>query len=153
MCVTALLGLRIHTTGYCSIMTPNAVKNIGDTAFKNCPSLTNVEFCDKIEDCVCCEAMRGWWNQGANEKSPITYCSLVKFNIRDRLGLVLVLSWQASIYDMLRRIPTISTEGLGAYFDTIHCQLTVYEDLSEAPMLLELAVPNDDIVWRILSYF
>ncbi len=54
---------------------------------------------------------------------------------------------------MLRRIPTISTEVLNAYFDTIDTKLTVNENLSETPMLLELAIQNDDIVLCFLSVF
>ena len=40
---------------------------------------------------------------------------------------------------MLSRIPTISTEGLVAYFDTINSKLTVNENLKYSP-LLELAI-------------
>jgi hypothetical protein len=53
---------------------------------------------------------------------------------------------------MLSRIPTFSAEGLGANFDTIDSKLFIYENLSDAPELLELAIPNDDIVQRVLSY-
>jgi hypothetical protein len=63
-----------------------------------------------------------------------------------------VKSWQANIYSMLRSIPTISAEDLDAYFDTIDTKLTEYENLSAAPTLLELAIPNNDIVIRVLSF-
>ncbi len=39
----------------------------------------------------------------------------------------------------------------GGFEDTIDSKLTVYENLSEAPMLLEVA-PNNGIVLRILSF-
>ncbi len=41
---------------------------------------------------------------------------------------------------MLRRIPSISPEGLDSYFDSIDSKLSVYENLEEAPTLLELAI-------------
>ncbi len=94
----------------------------------------SVRFCDEIEELVSCDAMRGWWNWGVYEKSLSTYCFLANFNIPECLGLVHVQSWQVNVYDMLRSIPTISTEGLNAYFDTADTKLTVNENLSEAPM-------------------
>jgi hypothetical protein len=142
----------INCTSLVCIIIPPAVKKIHDTAFKNCSNLTNEEFCDEIEEFVSCAAMRGWWNQGVHEKSLSTYCFLVRSSIPERLGLVLVRIWQASIYDMLSRIPTFSADGLDAYFDTIDSKLFVYENSSDAPELLELAIPNDGIVQRVLSY-
>jgi hypothetical protein len=53
---------------------------------------------------------------------------------------------------MMGRIPTVSTDGLNAYFDTIDSKLTIYEDLSELPLLLELAIPNNNIVLCVLSF-
>ena len=38
---------------------PPAVKVIDDSAFKD-SSLTNVVFCDEIDEFVSCDAMRGW---------------------------------------------------------------------------------------------
>ncbi len=35
----------------------------------------------------------------------------------------------------------------------IDAKLSIYENLREALELLELGIPNDDIVQRILSYF
>ncbi len=134
------------------IVIPTAVKKIHDMAFKGCTNLTRVKFCDEIEDFVSCDAMRDWWNQGVHEKSLRTYCFLVQCGIAARLGLVQVQSWQANIYDMLGRISTISMEGLNAYLDTIDYKLTVYESLSEVPKFLGLAIPNNDVVLRVLSY-
>jgi hypothetical protein len=41
---------------------------------------------------------------------------------------------------MLRRIPFISPHGLDSYFDSIDSKLYEYENLKDAPMLLELAI-------------
>jgi hypothetical protein len=41
---------------------------------------------------------------------------------------------------MLRHIPSISTEGWLSYFDSIHTKLSVYENLKDVLMLLELAI-------------
>jgi hypothetical protein len=113
-----------------------------------------VEFCNEIEMFVsCCEAMRDWRNQGRHEKSLNTYCFLVQCRTPERmLGLTLVSSWQVNIYNMPRSIPSTSTEGLNAYFDTIDCKLTYYESLRELFMLLVLGIPNDDIVLHVLSF-
>lgn len=48
-------------------------------------------------------------------------------DIGSHLGLVIVRSWQSNINDMLRHIPTISAEGLNAYFDSINSKLSAYE--------------------------
>ena len=53
---------------------------------------------------------------------------------------------------MLRRIPTISHEDLTAYFDSINSKLSYNENLSDVPMLLDLVIPNNDIVLCVLSY-
>ncbi len=110
--------------------------------------------------------MRDWWNQGVHEKSLSMYCFLDRCNITARVsGLALVSSWQANINNMLRSIPTIidnddnnndddnDDKNLNAYFDAINAKLTVYEYMSEAPMLLELVIQNDDIVQHVLSFF
>ena len=76
--------------------------------------------------------------------------------------------WQINIHDMLSRIPFIPPEDLSAYFNSINSKLSAYENLKDAPMLLELAIYqnnailntnaniddilNTDIVPRILSY-
>ena len=54
---------------------------------------------------------------------------------------------------MLSRIPTFSTEGVTAYFDVINSKLAINENMRKDPMFLELAIPKDDIVQRILSFF
>jgi hypothetical protein len=55
---------------------------------------------------------------------------------------------------MLRRIPTISTGEMNAYFDTIDSKLTVYKNLLfEAPMLFPQQFGFDyGIVLNILSF-
>jgi hypothetical protein len=49
---------------------------------------------------------------------------------------------------MLSLIPSISTEGLNAYFKSIDSKLSEYESLNEAPMLLELAIWKSKITKR-----
>ncbi len=70
------------------------------------------------------------------------------------MDIVLVRSLQAIIYrNMLRCIiTTISNDALNAFFDSIDSKPSYYENLSEAPKLLGLAMPNNDIVLRILSF-
>ena len=76
---------------------------------------------------------------------------MVRCSIPERLGLIRVRSWRANDYDMLSRIPTFSSGVLNVCFDINNSRLTMYESLSEAPMLLELVMPNNDIVLRDLS--
>jgi hypothetical protein len=47
---------------------------------------------------------------------------------------------------MLRRIPSIQPEGLDAYFVTINTKITFYENMREAPALLELAIWKSVII-------
>ena len=47
---------------------------------------------------------------------------------------------------MLRRIPSISSEGWLSYFDSIHSKLSVYENLKDVAMLLELAIWKTKII-------
>jgi hypothetical protein len=80
---------------------------------------------------------------------------LVRCSIPDRFSrLARVGSWQANICYMLRRIPTISTGEMNAYFDTIDSKLTVYKNLLfEAPMLFPQQFGFDyGIVLNILSF-
>jgi hypothetical protein len=130
--------------GYCTsmeeIVVPPTVRDINDTAFESCRNLTRVRFCPQVEAFVSCEAMSEWWNQGLHEKSLSTYCFLVRCNIIERLHLVQVTSWRVNVYDMLRRIPTISKEGATAYLDTIDAKLTLFESLKDSPGLLELVI-------------
>ncbi len=41
---------------------------------------------------------------------------------------------------MLSCIPSTSPEGLDSFYDSIKSKLSVYENLKDAPMLLELAI-------------
>ena len=122
------------------IVIPHKVKTIDDTAFAKCSNLMNVEFCDEIEEFVSCDAMRGWWNQGVHKRSLSTYSFLVKCNIPERLGRLQVRNWQANIFDMLRRIPTIRTKDVDSFFVSIDSRLSFYEILMGYPALLELAI-------------
>ena len=60
---------------------------------------------------------------GFTQRSLTTYSILVRFNIQQRLGSVLVRSWRDAIHKMLRRIPTIPYKpknALNAYFNFIN---------------------------------
>ena len=116
------------------------VKTIDDTAFVKCSNLTNVEFCNEIEEFVSCDAMRDWWNQGVHKRSLSTYCFLVKCNIPERLDRLQVRNWQANIFNMLRRIPSICTKDVDSFFVSIDSRLSSYENLKCFPALLELAI-------------
>jgi hypothetical protein len=44
------------------------VRAIDETAFNECSNLTNVQFCNEVEEFVSGESMRDWWNHGVREK-------------------------------------------------------------------------------------
>ena len=119
---------------------PPAIKTIDAKAFKRCSDLTTITFCDKIEEFVSGESMRDWWNSGVHEKCLSTYCFFVRCNIPERLGLVSPRKWRSDIHDRLRRIPSISPKGLDSHFHSIDSKLSVYDELKDAPALLELAI-------------
>ena len=52
---------------------------------------------------------------------------------------------------MLRRIPSISPNGLDSYFDSIDSKLSVYQNLEDAPMLLELAIWKSKIIQQLFN--
>jgi len=114
--------------------------------FQQCSQLTSVEYCEEIEEFVTGESMRDWWNHGVHEKSPSTYCFFVRRNIPERVGLVQATKWQGIIHEMLRRIPSIPLDELSAHFDSINSKLSVYENLKDAPMLLELAIYQNNAI-------
>jgi hypothetical protein len=138
------------------IVIPPAVRDIHDTAFDNCTNLTRVKFCDEIEEFVSCDGMSDWWNRGVGKMSLRTYCFLVRCDISARFaGLALVSSWQATIHDMLRIIPTITApDNMNAHFDAIDAKLTIYENLlNEAHVLFpEQHGLDNGIVLDILSF-
>jgi hypothetical protein len=70
------------------LVIPPAVTKIHKKSFFNCSNLTNVIFCDEIEEFLTAESMREWWNHGVHEKSLCTYCFLVRCSIPKRVGLV-----------------------------------------------------------------
>ena len=131
------------------VMIPRAVTAIHHEAFKELSNLANVVFCAKIEDFVTAESMKVWWNHGVHEKSLSTYCFLVRNSNPRRLGHVLVRSWRDNIQGMLRNITSVSTDGLDAYFATINSKLEEYENLSDAPMFLELATWKSKITQQL----
>ena len=139
-------------TSLIEIVIPPAVNDIGIKAYSGCTSLTRVVFNNEIEEFVSAQSMREWWNHGIHENCLSTYCFLRRCNVPERLGQIVVRSWQSNVYEMLRRIPTFSAKGLNAHFDSIDSKLSDYENMSEAPELLGLTMPNNDIVLRILSF-
>ena len=99
-------------------------------------------FCDDIEEFMSGELMWHWWNKGVHEKCLRTYCFLVRFNILERLGLVLSATLQTSIHGMLERIPFISKNGLNSYFRSIDSKLSAYKGST----MLELAIWKSKIM-------
>jgi hypothetical protein len=119
---------------------PPTIREIHENAFNQCSQLTNVRFCDEIEEFVSGELMRDWWNHGVHERLS-TYCFLVRCNIPECVGLVRPRKWHANIHGMLRHIPSISPKGsLNSYLDSIDSKLSVYKNLEDALTLLELAI-------------
>ena len=80
-------GAFLNCTLLREIAIPPAIRVIRE-AFDDCLQLTNVRFCNKIEEFVSVELMQDWWNHGVHERSLSTYCFLVRCNIPQRLGLV-----------------------------------------------------------------
>jgi hypothetical protein len=80
------------------------------------------------------------WDSGIHEKCLSVYCIFVRCNILERLGLVSPLMWLSDIHDRLWRIPSISPKGLDSHFCCIDSKLSVYDELKDAPTLLELAI-------------
>jgi hypothetical protein len=161
-------GAFYECTSLHAIAIPRSVKVIDEDAFSCCSELTSVEFCEEIEEFVSGESMRDWWNHGVHDKSLSTYCFFVRCNIPERVGLVQARKWQFNIHEMLEHIPSVTPEDLSAYFESIDSKLSVYDNLKDVPMLLELAIYrnngilntntniddilNTDIVPGILSY-
>ena len=141
-------------TSLVEIVIPPAVRDIDEHAFFRCTNLRRVRFCDKIEEFVSSAAMEVWWNQGTHEMSMCTYCFLVRCRIPVRLaGLAPVDSWQANIHKTLTIIPTLYSYEMDHHFDSIDCRISLYESWRQVPTLLSQIIPNNDIVFKILSYF
>ena len=126
------------------IVIPPCVRVIDETAFKRCSNLMTVRFCYEIEEIISSGLMQDWWNHGVHEKCLSTCCFLVRFNIPQRLRLVRATQWQTNIHGMLMHIPLIfsgfSSNCLDLYFNFIDSKLSIYENLNDAPTLLELAI-------------
>jgi hypothetical protein len=127
-------------TSLIRIAIPPVVRAIHEEAFNECSNLTNVRFCNEIEEFVSGKLMGDWWDHGVHKKCLSTYCFFVRCSIPERVGLVLQRIWQSDIHNMLGGIPSISPKGLDSYFCSINSKLTVYKKLKDAPALLELAI-------------
>jgi hypothetical protein len=60
-------------TSLIRIIIPPAITVIDETAFLDCLSLTNVQFCNEIEECVTGKTIRDWWDHGVHKKFLSTY--------------------------------------------------------------------------------
>ena len=143
------VGAFARCTSLHRLVIPLSVRRIHKKAFFRCSSLTSVVFCNDIEEFVTAESIRDWWNQGVHEKSISTYCFLVECNIPEREGRLQPKRWRTSIHGMLKRIPLILSRGVDSYFDAINSKLTLYEDLEDAPAMLELAIWKSKITEKI----
>jgi hypothetical protein len=70
----------------------------------------------------------------------------VQCNIPERFGFVQATKWQVNINEMLTRVPSIPSEDLSAHFDSINSKLSIYENLKDAPMLLKLAIYQNNAI-------
>jgi hypothetical protein len=168
---TVTLGSGLEEIGYeafgnCTSLThiliPPTVKRIDYTAFRGCSRLMSVKFCDELEKFV-----SSWWNRRVGfgdhfgwfgfggERCMRAFSFLVRCGILARFsGLAKITSSQANIHAMLMSIPTITTRGMNAYFDSIDSKITFYETvLDEAPVLFSENFGLDyGIVLNILSF-
>ena len=134
------------------IVVPRYVKVIKEKAFGFCRVLTRVKLDEGLEEIEArafynCESLREIAiprSVRVIREGVFSCCqaltTVIPSNIPNRLGLVGERKWHANIQDMLRRIPSIPSEGWLSHFDSIHTKLSVYENLKDVPMLLELAI-------------
>ena len=134
------------------IVVPRSVKVIKEKAFGFCRVLTRVKLDEGLEEIEArafynCESLREIAiprSVRVIREGVFSCCqaltTVIPSNIPNRLGLVGERKWHANIQDMLRRIPSIPSEGWLSHFDSIHTKLSVYENLKDVPMLLELAI-------------
>ncbi len=125
---------------------PSTVKEISPDAFSYSRHLSNVRFCDEMEEFVSGESFRDWWNNGISKHALKTYSFLARCNVPARVGLLTPIKWQANIHSMLEQIPAVGFDALDDYFDSIASMLTTYERLPDAIPLLELAVWKSKIL-------
>ena len=132
------------------LVIPLAAKMIKDHAFYWGSNLTQVKFCNEIEEFMSSKAIREWWwNKGLHKKTVSTYCFLVRCSIPVRPLTCIGSSWQANINDMLRIVPTVAP--VDDHFDTIDARITLYESWRQVPTILGEIIPNNDTVLKILS--
>ncbi len=141
-----------NCTTLCEIVVPRYVKVINSGAFCFCRGLMRVKLDEGLEEIGImafynCESLREITiprSVRVIREGVFSCCqaltTVIPSNIPNRLGLVGERKWHANIQDMLRRIPSIPSEGWLSHFDSIHTKLSVYENLKDVPMLLELAI-------------
>jgi len=141
-----------NCTTLCEIVVPRYVKVINSGAFCFCRGLMRVKLDEGLEEIGImafynCESLREITiprSVRVIREGVFSCCqaltTVIPSNIPTRLGLVGERKWHANIQDMLRRIPSIPSEGWLSHFDSIHTKLSVYENLKDVPMLLELAI-------------
>jgi len=146
-----VIRVKICTT-LCEIVVPRYVKVINSGAFCFCRGLMRVKLDEGLEEIGImafynCESLREITiprSVRVIREGVFSCCqaltTVIPSNIPNRLGLVGERKWHANIQDMLRRIPSIPSEGWLSHFDSIHTKLSVYENLKDVPMLLELAI-------------
>jgi|688.fasta_scaffold432711_2 hypothetical protein len=87
------------------LVIPLAAKMIKDHAFYWGSNLTQVKFCNEIEEFMSSKAIREWWwNKGLHKKTVSTYCFLVRCSVLEHL-LSPALIKQVNIHNMLGCIP------------------------------------------------
>ncbi len=64
-------------TSLVRITIPPAITAIHEKAFNECSNLTNLRFCNEIEEFVSGKLMRDWWDHGVHVKCLSTYCFFV----------------------------------------------------------------------------
>jgi hypothetical protein len=60
--------------------------------------------------------------------------------------------WRTNIHGMLQLIPFIFPGGMNSHFDSIDSMLSKYENLKDAPTLLELAIWKSEITEQFGPY-
>ena len=79
-------------------ITPSAVNHIHWKAFRDCPDLVEIQFCEEIEEFLNDVVSLPWWNDGVLEASLAMYSFLAQHNIPAHLGGIKVRKWKDNIH-------------------------------------------------------